>query len=181
MFGYSVIEMAGKDIFNEFYNIWLLNLAITLENLLKNDRIRKLIEKLRNLSIRDGLTGLLNRRGFDDFSRNAIAAMCGTKTICTVVIDLDGLKHIKATPHKARLTAWRRICLHLFRHLAQKFLAGRQPSGVISIQSDEKSDCASAPPALCGIALTMNSVIMKVTARSRLSRISLCAAAIPMK
>ena len=59
-----------------------------------------------------------------------------------------------ATPHKARLTAWRRICLHLFRHLAQKFLAGRQPSGVISIQSDEKSDCAPAPPALCGIALS---------------------------
>ena len=59
---------------------------------------------------------------------------------------------IKATPHKARLTAWRHICLHLFRHLAQKFLAGRQPSGVISIQSDEKSGCASAPPALCGVA-----------------------------
>ncbi|MBR3630944.1 MAG: hypothetical protein IKN55_10825, partial [Oscillospiraceae bacterium] len=48
----------------------------------------------------------------------------------------------------------RHICLHLFRHLAQKFLAGRQPSGVISIQSDEKSDCASAPPALCGVAYT---------------------------
>ena len=58
----------------------------------------------------------------------------------------------KATPHKARLTAWRHICLHLFRHLARKFLAGRQPSGVIFIQSDEKSDCASAPPALCGVA-----------------------------
>ena len=61
-------------------------------------------------------------------------------------------QNFKATPHKARLTAWRHICLHLFRHLAQKFLAGRQPSGVISIQSDEKSDCASAPPALCGVA-----------------------------
>ena len=59
---------------------------------MKNDRIRKLIEKLRNLSIRDALTGLLNRRGFDDFSRNAIAALGEPKTICTVVIDLDGLK-----------------------------------------------------------------------------------------
>ena len=57
-------------------------------------------------------------------------------------------KTLEATPHKARLTAWRRICLHLFRHLAQKFLAGRQPSG---------SDCASAPPALCGIALIRQS------------------------
>ena len=63
------------------------------------------------------------------------------------------LSVFEATPHRARLTAWRRICLHLFRHLARKFLAGRQPSGVIFIQSDEKSDCASAPPALCGVAL----------------------------
>ncbi len=60
-----------------------------------------------------------------------------------------------------RRTAWRRICLHLFRHLAQKILAGRQPSGVISIQSDEKSDGSNifdrkhpAPPALCGIAIS---------------------------
>jgi hypothetical protein len=60
---------------------------------------------------------------------------------------------LKATPHKARLTAWQRIYLHIFRHLARKLLAGRQPSGVIFIQSDEKSDCVSAPPALCGIAL----------------------------
>ena len=66
------------------------------------------------------------------------------------------INDIMATPHKARLTAWRHICLHLFRHLAQKFLAGRQPSGVISIQSDEKSDCASAPPALCGVALSLS-------------------------
>ncbi|MBR3628974.1 MAG: helix-turn-helix domain-containing protein, partial [Oscillospiraceae bacterium] len=61
------------------------------------------------------------------------------------------MRTFKATPHKARLSSWRHICLHLFRHLAQKFLAGRQPSGVISIQSDEKSGYASAPPALCGV------------------------------
>ena len=60
---------------------------------------------------------------------------------------------LMATPHKARLTAWQRIYLHISRHLARKLLAGRQPSGVIFIQSDEKSDCVSAPPALCGIAL----------------------------
>ncbi|MBP8593927.1 MAG: hypothetical protein KBI35_05845 [Ruminococcus sp.] len=37
--------------------------------------------------------------------------------------------YFKATPHKARLTAWQRIYLHNFRHLARKLLAGRQPSG----------------------------------------------------
>jgi len=45
--------------------------------------------------------------------------------------------------NKSRLTAWHAICLHLFRHLARKLLAGRQPSGVVFIQSDEKSDWSS--------------------------------------
>ena len=60
----------------------------------------------------------------------------------------------KATPHKARLTALYAICLHIFRHLAQKFLDRRQPACEISIQSDEKSDSASYAQALCGAALT---------------------------
>ena len=55
---------------------------------------------------------------------------------------------IKEPLIKSRLTAWRAICLHIFRHLARKLLAGRQPSGVVFIQSDEKSDCASCTPDL---------------------------------
>ena len=93
-FGYCVIEMEDKDIFNEFFNLWLLNMSMTLETLLKNDRINKLIGTLENLSIRDGLTGMLNRRGFDDRSREAIRTLPATRTVCTMVIDMDGLKHI---------------------------------------------------------------------------------------
>ncbi len=93
-FGYTVIEMSGKDIFNEFYNVWLLNIAITLETILKNDSIKKLIKKLENLSKRDDLTGMLNRRGFDDLARDAISGLREKKTVCTMVIDMDGLKYI---------------------------------------------------------------------------------------
>ncbi len=60
---------------------------------------------------------------------------------------------IKATPHKARLTALHVICLHIFRHLTQKSLDRRQPACVIFMQSDEKSDCASDAQSLCGVAL----------------------------
>ncbi|WP_295085255.1 GGDEF domain-containing protein [Ruminococcus sp.] len=94
MFGYAVIEMSSKDIFNEFYNVWLLNMAMTIETLYKNDKIIKLISELENLSIRDGLTGMLNRRGFDDHSREAIRHFNSKRTVCTMVIDMDGLKHI---------------------------------------------------------------------------------------
>lgn len=94
MFGYAAIEMAEKDVFNEFYNVWLLNIAMTLETLMKNDRINKLIGSLENLSIKDVLTGMLNRRGFDDMSREAILAIEEKHTVCTMVIDMDGLKRI---------------------------------------------------------------------------------------
>lgn len=94
MFGYAVLSMANKKMFNDFFYIWLLNIAMTLENFLKNDRINKLIGTLEDLSIRDGLTGLLNRRGFDELSREAIRSFEKETAVCTMVIDMDGLKHI---------------------------------------------------------------------------------------
>ena len=94
IFGYSLVEMKGIDIFDEFYNVWLLYLGITLNTLQNNDHITKLIRKLENLSIKDGLTGMLNRRGFDDKSRKAISGLHGRKLVCTIVIDMDGLKKI---------------------------------------------------------------------------------------
>ncbi|MBP3270843.1 MAG: GGDEF domain-containing protein [Ruminococcus sp.] len=94
MFGYAVVTMEDMDIFNEFYNVWLLNLAMTLETLLKNDRIKKLIGTLEDLSIRDGLTAMLNRRGFDEHSRKALRSLRKKETVCTMVIDMDGLKRI---------------------------------------------------------------------------------------
>ena len=94
MFGYSVVEMTGKDIFDEFYNVWMLNLGMTLNSLQMNDHVNKLIGKLEGLSITDGLTGMLNRRGFDNKSREAIADFHERITVCTLVIDMDGLKRI---------------------------------------------------------------------------------------
>ena len=62
-----------------------------------------------------------------------------SKTICRALLKVHGLFRLpyqisqdifqlyaftKATPHKARLTAWQRIYLHIFRHLARKLLAG---------------------------------------------------------
>ena len=94
IFGYSVVEMTGKDIFNEFHNVWLLNIALTLNNLQKNNQIYKLIGKLENLSIKDGMTGILNRRGFDNHSRNKIANLRDKTVVCSIVIDMDGLKRI---------------------------------------------------------------------------------------
>ena len=98
---YALIEMKDDDIFSDFYNIFLLNLSVTLERLWKNDNINRLYrqqkalyEKQMELSVHDELTGILNRRGFNEFSQNAIKSLRGKNTVCTMVVDMDGLKHI---------------------------------------------------------------------------------------
>ena len=86
------------------------------------------------------------------------------------------IRIIKATPHKARLTALYAICLQIFRHIAQKSLAIRlrsrqdsareqervaleliatiQPACGISMQSVEKSDNTSYAQALFSVSLS---------------------------
>ena len=56
----------------------------------------------------------------------------------------ENIEKVKATPHNHRLPPLPHICLQIFRHIAQKLLEIRQYSCVVSIQSDEKSDYASA-------------------------------------
>ena len=65
---------------------------------------------------------------------------------------------VKATPHKARLTALHAICVQIFRHIAQKSLAIRQYACGISGQSAEKSDYAPYAQALCGVASNILSI-----------------------
>ena len=63
----------------------------------------------------------------------------------------------KATPHKDRLTALRTPCLHLFRHLAQKFLdiRGLPLWGEVS-RSDRGADRQTSMPAKFLYNLTKN-------------------------
>lgn len=94
-FGYSAIKMVSDEPFNEFYNIWLLNIAVSLESLLHKNNIRQLMRELESESIHDKLTGMLNRRGFEKNAQTAFEK--ARKTPCeaaAIVIDMDRLKHI---------------------------------------------------------------------------------------
>ena len=65
---------------------------------------------------------------------------------------------INLRQHRTKTIYWilYASCLHIFRHIAQKLLDGRQPACVVFVQSDEKSDGAICAQSLCGIALTLN-------------------------
>ncbi|SFD11258.1 diguanylate cyclase domain-containing protein [Ruminococcus albus] len=93
-FGYCSITMTGTKAFNEFYYVWIATLAVAMESLLRSNNIRELISSLEYTSIRDGLTGLYNRRGFVLRSTEASRAMKNNSPACAMVIDMDGLKPI---------------------------------------------------------------------------------------
>jgi len=93
-FGYSSVSMTGTGAFNEFYYVWIATLAVAMESLLRHNNIGELITNLEYTSIRDGLTGLYNRRGFELRSYEAAKCMKKGSTACAMVIDMDGLKRI---------------------------------------------------------------------------------------
>lgn len=94
LFGYAIVSMSGHEIYNEFYIMWIMNIAMMLDRLLKKSRIDRLIGTLRDLSTTDELTGLLNRRGFDRLTNETVNAFDKKHSVCAMVIDMDGLKNI---------------------------------------------------------------------------------------
>lgn len=96
-FGYAAILMNSTDPFNEFYNIWITNIAISLESLLHKNSIRELVEDLEIASTHDKLTGMFNRRGFEQCMLSAYEDAKNNKpatTAAAIVIDMDKLKSI---------------------------------------------------------------------------------------
>lgn len=95
-FGYSVIQMHGDEPFNEFYKIWMVNIAVSFETLLHKNSIRALVSDLEKESTHDRLTGLLNRRGFEQRSDIAFREICNypERSLGAIMIDMDRLKNI---------------------------------------------------------------------------------------
>lgn len=95
-FGYSAIMMDGNQPFNEFYNLWTVNIAISLETLLQRNIVRSLITDLELESTHDRLTSMLNRRGFERETNRIYEKLSSDPEalLTAVMIDMDKLKYI---------------------------------------------------------------------------------------
>ncbi|WP_295152425.1 GGDEF domain-containing protein [uncultured Ruminococcus sp.] len=93
-FGYCAVTMTGHRVFNEFFTVWIATLSVALESLLRRNNILDLVDNLEDISERDGLTGMYNRRGFEMHSEFAAGELEKDTVACAMVIDMDGLKRI---------------------------------------------------------------------------------------
>lgn len=98
-FGFSAITFCDVNhCYDSVYNAWTRNLNNALEFM----RVRNIFESMNQLlfssSVRDTLTGVYNRKGFDHFSSEIFAqAVESGKKLLVMVGDLDRLKYINDT------------------------------------------------------------------------------------
>ena len=72
-----------------------VSVALSLAGLTRETK--RLTDELRSAAVRDLLTGLLNRRGWDEVSRRALREVTPRTPVCVVLADLDNLKVVNDT------------------------------------------------------------------------------------
>jgi diguanylate cyclase (GGDEF)-like protein len=73
--------------------IWVKNVRLALENLRVQDALKQYSVALEETSLHDPLTGVLNRRGLEKYSKPLLSVDSQGK-LFVIFVDLDGLKRI---------------------------------------------------------------------------------------
>lgn len=114
MMGGVMVDFAGHEYYITAKRLQIINLLLsTYETAVQKnaelaranqdliaaqETLASQAEALRDLSLRDELTGLYNRRGFTTLAEHELKVACRTQTrLAAFYLDLDNLKHINDT------------------------------------------------------------------------------------
>ena len=94
-FGYIAMAFTDNQIAFRFQEVpWVMNITQLLANLCDNRRTQILTEYLENLYLKDSLTGLYNRHGFEHYRQELLEGGSTFSYLHALVLDLDELKTI---------------------------------------------------------------------------------------
>lgn len=93
-YGYSVVGVSSEQYDFERAHRYLNNTNQILESVRKSVRLNIAYAELKEMNLRDSLTGLYNRRGFEKKCSDLLAGIVPGKEILIMSIDLDNLKYI---------------------------------------------------------------------------------------
>lgn len=108
--GYVVTTFDNFGHFNDFMQPWAMNFAVALENYFLHERLNAMND-IKRLYKEDTLTGISNRRGFEERARKVFGdAAYVRKRVAVISIDMDNLKVVNDVyGHSAGDDALRRI------------------------------------------------------------------------
>ncbi len=94
-YGYTAISFREGQAYQSSYQGWLINVCNALENIRMHDFLNQLVSRLEDMSIKDELTGLYNRRALEQLGRKYMEQCIrrGTK-LMVFSADMDKLKYI---------------------------------------------------------------------------------------
>ena len=94
-FGYEALQFYDVEITGRLYLYWNIIIGNTLQDILTNQKMQKLVGQLEEMYDRDALTGMYNRRGFENYGNPMFAqAKTDGESIFLAIIDMDGMKQI---------------------------------------------------------------------------------------
>ncbi len=97
-FGYVGISFNRIQTFMRTFPAWLNNVSNSLENVRIHAELNRLVYKLEDMSVRDELTGLYNRRVLDTLGKNYLnQCMSRQSKLMVFIADMDRLKFINDT------------------------------------------------------------------------------------
>ena len=98
IFGYMIL--AFRDIKKRYpfhIMLWVMDIAQFLENQRERRSRHVLTDHLEELYLKDSLTGLYNRSGFDHFLPMLLEKVPGNEKVSLLFLDVEGLKEINDT------------------------------------------------------------------------------------
>ena len=97
-FGYVAINFKEIRTYMRTFQAWLNNVSNSLENVRIHSKLNRLVYKLEDMSIRDELTGLYNRRVLETLGKTYLQLSIEAQSKLMVFIaDMDKLKYINDT------------------------------------------------------------------------------------
>lgn len=94
-FGYTVVSFYNHSVYDYSFQNTVVATSAAIDDLINRVRLEHAIKLNEKMSITDVLTGLLNRRGFEEFSKKQCDMLGKTaEALALLSIDLNGLKFI---------------------------------------------------------------------------------------
>ena len=94
-FGYVAVSYHTIQTYMPTFQAWLINVSNTLENIRVHGELNRLISKLEEISIRDDLTGLYNRRALNTIGKRYLQQCVESRSrLMVFTADMDKLKFI---------------------------------------------------------------------------------------
>lgn len=94
-YGYTAINFNRFQAFKPSYQGWLINVCNALENIKTHSELNRLVYRLEDMSIKDELTGLYNRRALHTLGQVYLEqSIENNSSIMVFSADMDNLKYI---------------------------------------------------------------------------------------